>query len=55
MKHLKPVTAGIPLHADDCCDCQERKVAKGKTGDVWAKCESLGVCSGPSYVCVPTE
>ncbi len=43
-----------PLEVDACCDCQERKVDKG-VSDVWAKCESLGACSGPSYVCVPND
>jgi len=50
MKHVAMMSKHMPLAADACCDCQERKV--GKTDDVWAKCEKLGVCEGPSYVCI---
>jgi len=51
MKHFKPVS--MPMPADECCDCQERKAQQAWVTDTWAKCESLGQCEGPSYVCIP--
>ena len=55
MKHVKKVSSRTPLMADACCDCQQRKVDAGKTGNVWDKCVQLGSCEGPSYVCVPDD
>jgi len=52
MKHVTTMSKDTPLKGDACCDCQQRKVDKGKVTNVWSKCEKLGVCDGPSYVCV---